>query len=164
MSLFTKALVAATSMALLSGCASTTVRQSASSLNPQVESTLPNAHMELAQPLSASATIQVYQVLGMKFTSGDAGKYGGLTGGLGHSLVYNDLNLFSLLFGSPASKSDAVNAAKYNAIMANADAPVDSMIETRVQANSAGFSLLGLLGYGTATAQVDGHGVILKKN
>jgi hypothetical protein len=164
MPVLSKMMVAALSMAVLSGCASTTARQSANVLKPEVETKLSNTHMELAQPLTASATINVYQVLGIKFTSGDAGKYGGFTEGLGHSLAYNDLNLFSLLFGSPASKADAVTAAKYNAIMASKEVPIDSMIETRVQATSLGFSLLGLLGYGTATAQVDGHGVVLKKN
>ena len=155
-------LIAAASMVALSACTNMSVHQGGNKLSPQVTSTLSNAEMQLANPVSAQATIHAFQVLGMTFKSGDAGKSGNIDSSLS-TLSFDDLNVANLLFGSPAKKSEAISAARYNAMLSNPEQAADALIETRVQSTVHGFSLLGILGYGSSSAKVEGYGVKLQK-
>jgi|JI61114BRNA_FD_contig_111_371886_length_1943_multi_3_in_0_out_0_1 hypothetical protein len=147
---------------VLSACSSMSVSQGGNHLKPEVPPTLANTEMVMTDPVSAQATVHAIQVLGMTFKSGDAGKSGSVNDSL-KTLSLDDLNLINLLFGSPVSKSEAISAARYNALVANPEKMSDALVETRVQSTVHGFSLLGILGYGTATATVDGYGVKLQK-
>jgi hypothetical protein len=60
------------------------------------------------------------------------------------------------LFGSPASRQAALSAARHEAVE-KSDA--DGIIETKAKVDTTGFSLLGIIGWGTATANVEGQGV-----
>ncbi|MEI7775416.1 MAG: hypothetical protein WCK17_11650, partial [Verrucomicrobiota bacterium] len=62
------------------------------------------------------------------------------------------------LFGSPASRESALSAARHDAVE-NSDG--DGIIETKAKVDTTGFSLLGVIGWGTATAVVEGQGVKL---
>lgn len=58
------------------------------------------------------------------------------------------------------SRRDAESAAVYNAITRN---QVDGAICTKMTSETSGFSLLGIVGYGSATANLEGHGAKLVK-
>jgi hypothetical protein len=151
----TKFLTLLASLLFFAGCGSSQSRQASSVLIPVVERV--NAKLELTEPVTGNAEITVFQFLWFKFKSGDTGKMGDLTGQLALSHEYSVGNF---LFGSPASKNDAVSAAKYNVINTGTN---DAIIETKVHADNVGFSLLGILGWGKATAKIEGRGVVLKK-
>lgn len=70
------------------------------------------------------------------------------------------LNPFELLVKSPADRQGAVNAACYNAVESG---NCDAIVNTRLQLQTTGFSILGLFGHGTASATVDAIGLQVAK-
>lgn len=115
-----------------------------------------DARLKLTKRISGEASITTLQLFGFNFHDNAEGCR---VGCLGEQLNLKrglPLNPFAFLFESPASCQRALDAACYAAIR---DANCDAMVQTKVWAQSNGFSLLGFIGYGTATATVDGVGM-----
>jgi hypothetical protein len=165
--------------ALFSACATSSATKQGGAINPSVSDV--NAHIELGRRTAASAEISTFQIFGLKFHSDVDGKrFSGLRSNLvvpgysstatsvssipGVALVEGALGsagtLVSdplyFLFGSPASRQAALSAARHEAVE-KSDA--DGIIETKAKVDTTGFSLLGIIGWGTATANVEGQGV-----
>jgi hypothetical protein len=64
--------------------------------------------------------------------------------------------MICFLFVSPALRESALSAARHQAVEKS---DVDGIIETKAKVDTTGFSLLGFIGWGTATATVEGEGV-----
>jgi hypothetical protein len=148
-------------VAALSGCAGTNHNSVAGSRipDPYVDNNV-NAHLDLKNRVSGSASIETYQVLFVKFNAGGQETN---VGNVGNRLCLKDnflLNPLELLFRSPADRQAAVDAAYYNAVQ---NGNCDGLINTRVQVHSDGFSILGLYGHGTANATVDAYGLNMTK-
>jgi hypothetical protein len=175
----TQILSIALSAALLPACATSSATKQGGAINPNVNDV--NAHIELGRRTSASAEISTFQIFGLKFHSDASGKrFSGLRSNLvvpgyaatpstnsalpGISLVEGAVGQVGsiaadplhFLFGSPASRESALSAARHDAVE-KSDA--DGIIETKAKVETTGFSLLGLIGWGTATANVEGQGV-----
>jgi hypothetical protein len=58
------------------------------------------------------------------------------------------------LFGSPASRTAALSSARWEAVETSGG---DGIIETRAKADITGWSILGLIGFGSAKGYVDGQ-------
>jgi hypothetical protein len=147
--------------ALITGCAGTNHNSVAGSRipDPYVDSHV-NAHLDLKNRVSGSASIETYQVLFVKFNAGGQETN---VGNVGNRLRLKEnflSNPFELLFRSPADRQAAVDAAYYNAVE---NGNCDGLINTKVQVHSDGFSILGLYGHGTANATVDAYGLNMTK-
>lgn len=167
------------SSALLSACATSSATKQGGAINPNVNDV--NAHIELGRRTGASAEITTFQILGLKFHSDAAGKrFSGLRSNLvvpgyavtpsadssipGVAILEGAVSQVGaiatdplyFLFGSPASREAALSAARHEAVE-KCDA--DGIIETKAKVETTGFSLLGLVGWGSATANVEGQGV-----
>jgi hypothetical protein len=167
------------SSVLLSACATSSATKQGGAINPSVSDV--NAHIELGKRTSASAEISTFQILGLRFHSDASGKrFSGLRsnlvvpgyaatpaatspipgGALIEGVTGQASSLFSdplyFLFGSPASRDAALSSARHDAVEAS---DADGIIETKAKVETTGFSFLGIIGWGTATANVEGQGV-----
>jgi len=158
--------VIALGAALITGCAG--VNQNSVAGNRLSDPFVPgqlNAHLEPAKRVSASGSVETYQVLGFKWNAGGQETYAGNVGG---RPVLNDgfgaftpfQSLIQTLIGSPADKQAAVDAAYYNAIEA---VNTDALVNTKIKVHTEGFSILGIFGHGTSTATVDAYGANVVK-
>jgi hypothetical protein len=165
----------------LSACSTTSATKQGGAIDPRIRDI--NAHLSLAERTKGSAEISTFQILGLKFHSDASGKrFSGQSTALvvpgyavgveqasGSSLpgtaevarVVNAYTaLFSdplyFLFGSPATREGALSAARNEAVEHSAG---DGIIETKAKVETTGFSLLGIIGWGTANASVEGQGV-----
>jgi hypothetical protein len=167
------------SSVLLSACATSSATKQGGAINPNVNDV--NAHIELSNRTSASAEISTFEILGLKFHSDASGKrFSGLRSNLvvpGYSVTPStgaSIPVLSVaegalseagsilsdpvhfLFGSPASRESALSSARHDAVeRSNAD----GIIETKAKVETTGFSLLHLVGWGTASATVEGQGI-----
>jgi hypothetical protein len=152
--------------ALVTGCSS--VNQNSVAGNrvsaPFVPGQL-NARLEPTKRVTASGTVETYEILGFKWNAGGQEKYVGNVGGrpalpdeIGAFTPFQ--SLIQALIGSPADKRAAINEAYYNAIEA---VNTDALLNTKVKVHTEGFSILGLYGHGTSTATVDGFGASVVK-
>jgi hypothetical protein len=139
---------------MFAGCAGRTAQQAGSTITPAANSKIT---MELADPVKATAHISSVQFLFMTFSTGDTGKAGAINNGLS---VEEQWSLGDFLFGPPVSRCEVAQAAAFNAIQTGS---IDAVYQSKVSTETSGFSLLGLIGYGTASATVEGHGVKLTK-
>lgn len=168
------------SSALLSACATSSATKQGGAINPNVNDV--NAHIELGRRTSASAEINTFEIFGLKFHSDASGKrFSGLQSNLvvpgyaatpaanqqaipGVSDIQGALGRFAaissdplyFLFGTPASREAALSAARHEAVERS---EADGIIETKAKVETTGFSLFGLIGWGTAAASVEGQGV-----
>lgn len=168
------------SSAFLSACATSSATKQGGAINPSVSDV--NAHIELGTRTSASAEISTFQVLGLKFHSDASGKrFSGLRSNLvvpgyattaaasgstlpGEAVINGAIGQATsiatdplyFLFGSPASRESALSAARHEAVEKS---QADGIIETKAKVETTGFSLLGIIGWGTASATVEGQGV-----
>lgn len=150
--------IAMVATACLAGC-SAGARQGATIPAPSAATEC--AKFELAAPLQASSEVNAVQILFLTFPFGDSGKHGHFAGASGEGWPGDSFpNIWAFLFGPPVSRRDAESAAVYNAITRN---QVDGAICTKIKSETSGFSLLGIIGYGTATANLEGHGAKLVK-
>lgn len=148
-------------IALLSGCAGTNQNSIAGSRigDPYIPEEV-NAHLDLSNRVSGTATVETYQILFVKF---NAGGQESRVGNVGNRLTLKEgvsLNPFELLFKSPADKQAAVDAAYFEAVE---NGNCDALINTKVRLHTDGYSILGLFGYGTASAAVDAYGLNITK-
>jgi len=170
-----------TTSAMLSACATSSATKQGGAINPQVNDV--NAHIELGKRTTGAAEISTFQIFGLKFHSDASGKrFSGMTSNLvvpgyaasagnstsaslpGEALINSGLGQVAslasdplyFLFGTPASREAALSAARHEAVE-KSDA--DGIIETKARVETSGFSLLGLIGWGTANASVEGQGV-----
>ncbi len=165
---------------LLSACATSSSTKQGGAIRPNI--TDMNARIELGKRTKASAEIHTFEIFGLKFHSDASGKrFSGTTSNLvvpgyassaasstsslpGEAIINNGLGQVSafasdplhLMFGSPASREAALSAARHDAVE-KTDA--DGIIETKAKVDTTGFSLLRFIGWGTATATVEGQGV-----
>jgi hypothetical protein len=151
---------------LVTGCAGVNQNSVAGNrlTNPYVPGQL-NAHLEPSKRVSANGNVETYQVLGFKWNAGGQETYVGNVGG--RPVLGNEFGAFTpfqslvqSLFGSPADKQAAVNAAYYNAIEA---VNTDALVNTKIKVHTEGFSILGIYGHGTSTATVDAYGANVVK-
>lgn len=154
---------------LLTACLATLVtagcsqgaRQGGGLVAPQVSDTA--ARFDLAGPIKAKAELSGLQILFLRFTFGDAGKHGALVSSGGDAFppstgIAHALGAF--LFGPPVTAADAESAAAYHAIAGN---PMDGIIVSKSLSDESGFSLFGLIGWGSSSATIEGQGVKLVK-
>jgi hypothetical protein len=112
----------------------------------------------LGSPVTGEAKITCLEILWMKFYGGeDVGKYGALSQGM---MPPKDFSVSDILFGPPVSDTDAVQAAYYNLLDVGS---VDSVLQVKVKAVQQGFSFLGIFGYGSSSAKVEGIGAHVSK-
>lgn len=148
-------------VALITGCAG--VNQSSVAGNRVSDPFVPgqlNAHLEPGKRVTATASVETYQVLGFEWNTGGQETF---VGNVGNRPRINEgfaLNPIQLLFGSPADKQAAVDAAYYNAIEA---VKSDALVNTKVRVHTEGFSILSLYGHGTSTATIDAYGANVVK-
>lgn len=119
-----------------------------------------DAHLALKNRVSGSATVETYQILFVKFNVGGEETLTGNTGAVPRLKETIPLNPFEFLVKSPADRQGAVNAACYNAVE---NGNCDAIVNTRLQLQTTGFSVLGLFGHGTASATVDAIGLQVSK-
>jgi hypothetical protein len=169
---------------LLSACATSSATKQGGALSIQVRDV--DAHIGLAQRTSGTAEISTFQIFGLKFHSDASGKrFSGQTSNLvvpgyavapspnvstfpGEALLTGALGNVGgiakdplyFLFGSPATREGALSAARNEAVEKS---EADGIIETKAKVDTTGFSLLGLIGWGTASASVEGQGVKISK-
>jgi len=170
-----------TTSAMFSACATSSATKQGGAIKIQVNEV--NAHIELGKRTNGTAEISTFQIFGLKFHSDASGKrFSGMTSNLvvpGYAASAGDSTSASLpgvalinsglgqvaslasdplyfMFGTPASREAALSAARHEAVE-KSDA--DGIIETKARVETSGFSLLGLIGWGTANASVEGQGV-----
>jgi hypothetical protein len=148
-------------LALLCAVGCTTNRNKMSTgrvASPIVEDV--DAHLKVGQAIEGSGKINTLEILGIHFTGGINKKVGSIGNGLYVDTKTPILNPMRLLFGSPANVNAAIDSAYYDAVdKSNAD----GLISTRVKSQKTGFTLLHIIGWGTATADVKGHEVSIKE-
>lgn len=119
-----------------------------------------DAHLKVGQSVEGKGEINTFEILGIHFTGGMNKKVGSVGNGLYVNTRTPVLNPMRILFGSPANVNAAIDSAYYDAVdKSNAD----GLISTRVQTKKTGFTLLHIIGWGTATADVKGHEVNIKE-
>ena len=115
-----------------------------------------NAHLTPGAYVEGIGEIKTFELLGLKFSGGTQKKVGAIGSGLDIEIDTPILNPMRWLFDSPANPQAAVDAAYYDAIEKNNS---DGIISTRVQAELTGFTLFHIIGWGTATAKINGREV-----
>ena len=164
-----------------SACSTTSATKQGGAISPNINDI--NAHLSLANRTKGAAEISTFQILGLKFHSDASGKrfsgqstalvvpgYSGSTSANSGVVIPGAAEISGLmnqsssllsdplyfLFGSPATREGALSAARNEAVETSAG---DGIIETKAKVDTTGFSLLGIIGWGTATATVEGQGV-----
>lgn len=171
---------------LMSACASTHNTQTGGKIvSPSIKD-MP-AHLALGKATHGSSEIETFQILGLKFHSdATTGKRissnpsslsvpayhtdsnGAVTEGPipGTGLIIDtasgavakalsiaeDPGFF--LFGSPSSRTAALSSARWEAVETSGG---DGIIETKAKVDITGWSILGIIGFGTAKGHVDGQ-------
>jgi len=150
-------IIAAVSATILTGCAG--INQNSVAGNRVSDPFVPgqlSAHLVPSDKhISATGSVETYQVLGVTWNAGGQETY---IGNVGNRLFLKSklqVNPIQMLIGSPADKEAALDAAYYNALET---AKVDALVSTKVKVHTEGYSILGLYGHGTATATIDGFG------
>jgi len=115
-----------------------------------------NAHLTPGAYVEGIGEIKTFELLGLKFSGGTQKKVGNIGSGLDIEIDTPILNPMRWFFDSPANPHAAVDAAYYDAIEKNNS---DGIISTRVQAELTGFTLFHIIGWGTATAKINGREV-----
>ncbi len=115
-----------------------------------------NAHLTPGAYVEGIGEIKTFELLGLKFSGGTQKKVGAIGSGLDIEIDTPILNPMRWFFESPANAQAAVDAAYYDAIDKNNS---DGIISTRVQADQTGFTLFHIIGWGTATAKINGREV-----
>ena len=115
-----------------------------------------NAHLTPGAYVEGFGEVETFELLGLKFSGGTQKRVGAIGNGLDIETQTPILNPMRLLFDSPANVQAAVDAAYYDAIDKNNS---DGIISTRVQAELTGFTLFHIIGWGTATAKINGREV-----
>ena len=150
---------------LITGCAG--VNQNSVAGNRLSDPFVPgqlNAHLEPNKRVTATGSVETYQVLGIKWNAGGQETFIGNDGSRpclkdgGNAGIIQAI--VSALFQSPADKQAAVDAAYYNAIEAVNN---DALVNTKVKVHTDGYTILGIFGHGTATATVDAFGANVVK-
>ena len=115
-----------------------------------------NAHLTPGAYVEGIGEIKTFELLGLKFSGGTQKKVGAIGSGLDIEIDTPILNPMRWFFDSPANPQAAVDAAYYDAIEKNNS---DGIISTRVQSELTGFTLFHIIGWGTATARINGREV-----
>ena len=115
-----------------------------------------NAHLTPGAYVEGIGEVKTFELIGLKFSGGTQKRVGAIGNGLDIETQTPILNPMRLLFDSPANVQAAVDAAYYDAIDKN---NADGIISTRVRADQTGFTLLHIIGWGTATAKINGREV-----
>jgi len=118
-----------------------------------------DAHLKVGQAIEGSGKVNTFELLGIHFTGGSGRKVGSVGNGLYVDNKTPWLNPLRLLFGSPGDVNAAIDSAYYDAVDKSNS---DGLIVTRVKSQKTGFTLLHIIGWGTATADIKGHEVIIK--
>jgi hypothetical protein len=171
--------------AMLSACASSHNTQVGGRIVSPRVSDMP-AHLELGKRTKGESEIRTFQILWLKFHSDFEGKrvstnpstlavpayhsdssgnvvgspipgadlvLGKVSEAAGRALAVTEDPAF-FLFGSPASRVAALSSARWDAVDASGG---DGIIETKAKVDVSGWSLLGIIGFGSAKGYVDGQ-------
>jgi hypothetical protein len=149
--------IAAISTTIFTGCAG--INQNSVAGNRVSDPFVPgqlSAHLVPSDKhVTASGSVETYQILGITWNAGGQETY---IGNVGNRLPLKSkmqINPVQMLVGSPADKEAAIDAAYYKALES---IKADALVSTKVKVHTEGYSILGIYGHGTATATIDALG------
>ena len=145
--------------ALISGCNTNRNNMTTGRVaSPVIEDI--DAHLKVGNQIKGSGEISTLEIFGVHFTGGVNKKVGSVGNGLYVNTETPILNPLRWLFGSPANVNAAIDSAYYDAVDKSDAAGI---ITTRVKTKKTGFTVLHIVGWGTASADINGHEVQIKE-